>query len=157
TQIFRLPGGAGPPVRVAGTGVEGGGGDGGPALGAQFSSPHGLAAVGDGALLVSDAGNDRIRRVDLTGGGGTAVPQIGGPLGIDVGADGTLYVVEAHSNRIVHLSAAGARLGFVGPVFGLPYDVEAAPDGVVYVLESGAIGRLRRVALDGTVTTVSSR
>jgi hypothetical protein len=35
TQIFRLPGGAGPPVRVAGTGVPGGGGDGGRAVDAQ--------------------------------------------------------------------------------------------------------------------------
>ena len=46
TQIFRLPGGSGPPIRIAGTGEAGGGGDGGPALNAQFSSPHGLAVAG---------------------------------------------------------------------------------------------------------------
>jgi len=38
TQIFRLPGGSGPVIRIAGTGEAGGGGDGGPALNAQLSS-----------------------------------------------------------------------------------------------------------------------
>jgi hypothetical protein len=37
----------------------------------------------------------------------------------------------------------------------LPYDVEAAGDGVVYVLEAGPIGYVRRIAPDGTMTTVS--
>jgi streptogramin lyase len=156
-QIFRLTGGAGPPVRVAGSGAEGGGGDGGPALSAQFSAPHGLAIAGDGALLVSDAGNDRVRRIDLSTGVITAFAQVGTPHGIDVAADGTVYVVDSRENRVVRLSSSGARIGFVGPVFGLPYDVEVAAGGVAYVLEAGAIGWLRRVAADGAVTTVSRR
>src|SRR3954468_1896413 len=59
TQIFRLPGGSGPSVHIAGTGAEGGGGDGGPAVNAQFSSPHGLAVAADGSLLVSGPGDRR--------------------------------------------------------------------------------------------------
>jgi sugar lactone lactonase YvrE len=157
TQIFRLPGGAGPPVRIAGSGAEGGGGDGGPALSAQFSAPHGLSIAGDGALLVADAGNDRIRRIDLSTGVITAFAQIGTPHGIDVAADGTVYVVDSRENRVVRLSASGARIGFVGPVFGLPYDVEATAGGVAYVLEAGPVGWLRRVAPGGSVTTVSRR
>jgi glucose/arabinose dehydrogenase len=155
TQIFRVAGGAGPPIRIAGTGVQGGGGDGGAALNAQFSAPHGLAMAGDGALLVSDAGNDRVRRIDLTTGVITAFAQIGTPHGIDVATDGTIYVIDSRDNRVVRLSASGARIGFVGPVFGLPYDVEVANGGVVFVLEAGPVGRIRRVAPDGTVTTVS--
>src|SRR5262249_44443058 len=156
TQIFRLSGGAGAPALVAGTGVEGGGGDGGPAPNAQFSVPHGLAVAADGALLVSDAGNDRVRRIDPVTGVVTAFAQIGTPHGLDVASDGTVYVVDSKANRIVHLTASGARIGFVGPVFGLPYDVEAGDGGVVYVLEAGPFGRLRRIAPNGTVTTVSS-
>jgi sugar lactone lactonase YvrE len=155
TQVFRLPGGSGPSVLVAGTGVEGGGGDGGPALSAQFSVPHGLAVAADGALLVSDAGNDRLRRIDLATGLVSTLAQIGTPHGLDVAPDGTIYVVDSKENRIVHLAGSGTRIGFVGPVFGLPYDVEAGDGGVVYVLESGPVGRLRRIAPDGTVTTVS--
>ena len=76
---------------------------------------------------------------------------------MDVARDGTIYVIEAPAHRLVHLRAAGARIGFVGPAFGLPYDVEVAGDGTAYVLEAGPVGWLRRVAPDGTVSTVSRR
>jgi sugar lactone lactonase YvrE len=155
TRIFRLPGGAGPPVSVAGTGAEGGGGDGGPASSAQFRAPHGLSVAADGALLVADTGNDRVRRIDLSTGVITKLADVGDPGGIDVAADGTIYVAEMTSRRVLHLTAAGARIGFVGPEFGLPYDVEVAADGVVYLLEAGPVGKLQRIAADGTVTRVS--
>ena len=74
---------------------------------------------------------------------------------MDVAADGTVYVADGASNRVVHLSAAGERLGFVGPLFDDPYGVRLAADGVLYVVESLPSGDIRRVARDGTVTTVS--
>ena len=155
TRIFRLAGGAGTPVRIAGTGVEGGGGDGGPAANAQLSSPHGLAIAADGAVLVCDTGNDRVRRIDPATGVITAVAHVGGPRGIDVAADGTIYVVDSVEKRLLRLGPSGARIGFLGPSFGDPYDVEVADAGVAYVLEAGPTGWVRRVAADGTVTTVS--
>src|SRR5512132_474564 len=107
TQVFRLPGGSGPPVRIAGTGEAGGGGDGGPALNAQLSSPHGLAVATDGALLVSDRDNDRVRRIDPVTGVINVFAAIGQPYGIDVAADGTVYVVEGAQSRVVRLSTSG--------------------------------------------------
>ena len=154
-QIYRVPGGTGAPVHIAGTGVEGGGGDGGPALDAQFSSPHGLAIAGDGALIVSDTGSDRLRRIDLTTGVITAFAQVGGPRGIDVATDGSIYVIDSREKRVVHLTASGARIGFLGPAFTDPYDVEIADGGVAYLLEASPVARVRRIAPDGTVTTVS--
>jgi streptogramin lyase len=53
---------------VAGTGVAGYGGDGGPAIKAQFRQPHSIALDGRGGLYVADIGNHRIRRIDLTSG-----------------------------------------------------------------------------------------
>ena len=50
TRIFRIQDGSGAVTHVAGSGVEGGGGDGGPALAAEFRAPHGLAIGADGAL-----------------------------------------------------------------------------------------------------------
>jgi streptogramin lyase len=141
TQVFRLTGGAGTPVDIE--------------PGTQFSAPHGLAIAADGAVLVSDAGNDRVSRIDPATGAVSTLAQIGTPHGLAVADDGTVDVVDSQANRVVHLSASGTRLGFVGPTFGLPYDVQAAPGGVVYVLESGPVGYIRRVAPDGTVTTVS--
>jgi hypothetical protein len=120
TQIFRLPGGSGPSDHIAGTGAEGGGGDGGPALDAQFSSPHGLAVAADGALLVSDRGNDRVRRIDPATGVITSFAQVGEPYGIDVAPDGTVFVVDGKLRRVVRLSASGAMLGPLGPAFAVP-------------------------------------
>ena len=157
TRVFRLAGGGGPSIHIAGTGVEGGGGDGGPAVDAQIDQPHGLAIAADGALLVSDTGNERIRRIDLGSGVITAFAQVGVPGGIDVGPGGTISVVDGRDRRIARLSASGTRTGFLGPVFGLPYDVEATGDGGAYLLEAGPVGRVRRVAANGTVTTVSRR
>lgn len=156
-SVFRLAGGSGPPIHVAGTGVEGGGGDGGPAVLAQLARPHGLAIAADGALLVSDTGNDRIRRIDPGSGVITTLAQVAAPDGLDVGSGGTISVVDGLNRRIVRLSAAGTRTGFLGPAFGLPYDVEARSDGGAYVLEAGPVGWVRRVKANGMVTTVSRR
>ena len=50
---------------LAGTGVAGFGGDGGPAALAQLRQPHSIALDGRGGLLICDVGNHRVRRVDL--------------------------------------------------------------------------------------------
>ena len=50
---------------IAGTGVAGFSGDGGPAAEAQLDNPYGLATGPDGALYVCEIGTHRIRRVDL--------------------------------------------------------------------------------------------
>lgn len=48
---------------VAGDGVRGFGGDGGPATQAAIANPHNLAALPDGGFLIADEGNNRVRRV----------------------------------------------------------------------------------------------
>ena len=157
TQIFRLPGGSGPSVLIAGTGAEGGGGDGGPALDAQFSSPHGLAVAADGSLLVSDRGNGRVRRIDPVTGVITAFAAVGEPYGIDVAPDGTVYVIDGKAGRVARLTASGTALGSLGPSFVNPYDVEVGADGVVFLLQAGPRGYVRRIAPDGSATTISRR
>lgn len=52
---------------VAGRGVEGADGDGGPAIAAALNQPFGVAVDADGSLYIADRGNFRVRRVGPDG------------------------------------------------------------------------------------------
>jgi hypothetical protein len=54
-------------IHVAGTGVAGYGGDGGPAIHAQLKSPYRMAFDKEGNLYFSDRDNNRIRKIDRQG------------------------------------------------------------------------------------------
>jgi hypothetical protein len=71
---------------VAGTGVAGYSGDGGPATSAELNGPHAVAALPDGGFLVADEANNRVRRVlpngtieTVAGNGEPAFGGDGGP------------------------------------------------------------------------------
>jgi serine/threonine protein kinase, bacterial len=141
TELWKLPGGSGPRVRIAPQ--------------TELSGPHGLTVAVDGAVLVSDTGNHRIVRIDPGAGTLSTFASVANPRGLATAADGTVYAVDADAKRVLHLSASGARLGFASPVFGDPYDLSLAPGGVIYVVDTAQSGHIRRVAADGTVATVS--
>ncbi|MBU2009421.1 MAG: hypothetical protein KJ624_06275, partial [Chloroflexi bacterium] len=101
----------------AGTGVQGYGGDGGPATAAQLTTPRGLA-LDSGYLYIGDRGNNRVRRVDLATGiittvAGTGVAGFGGdggqasaaqlntPYGVGVDPGNQyLYIADTGNNRV---------------------------------------------------------
>ncbi|MEU6486167.1 RICIN domain-containing protein [Streptomyces sp. NPDC046887] len=101
---------------VAGTGVAGFGGDGGPATSAQLHRPQGLALDSTGALYIADAKNQRVRKVSADGtistvagtgtggsggdGGPAASAQLNEPNGLAVDCVDTLYIADHLNNRI---------------------------------------------------------
>jgi DNA-binding beta-propeller fold protein YncE len=107
---------------VAGTGQPGFSGDGGPANRAQLRQPHSIAFAPDGALLICDIGNHRLRRLDVNTGtmstyAGTGehgaitdgVPLGGtpfnGPRALTTDPAGNLYVVLREGNAVYRIDA----------------------------------------------------
>lgn len=114
---------AGEIVTVAGTGLPGFSGDGQPASAATLSlASHGLqsgqalAVDSQGNLYIADAGNERIREVDLRGiissvagtgragysadGSAALVATLNDPLSVAVDPQGVLYITDSDNNLI---------------------------------------------------------
>ena len=110
---------------VAGTGVSGFAGDGGPANAALLNQPYGLALDAAGNLYIADLGNGRIRKVTANGNiqtvaGGGSLPQgrtaLGGPAtdatftaprNVALDPDGTLYISDFGANIVYRVSPTG--------------------------------------------------
>jgi uncharacterized protein (TIGR03437 family) len=112
---------------IAGNGDRGFSGDGGAAIDASLSSPQGLAVNRQGALVLADGGNGRVRLVSngmiqTIAGGGTQPPAEG-------------------------LSATSVRLGFVS-------GVATDPSGNV-IFADGTNSRVWRIMPDGMLQLVA--
>ena len=118
----------------AGSGTIGYSGDGGPALGAQLSTVHGLAADAAGNVYISDTANAVIRKVDTNGiittFAGSGVRGFGGnsgaainaeftsPAGLAFDTEGNLYVADVGSGSVRKISPSGTIAAFAGGGFG---------------------------------------
>jgi len=101
---------------LAGTGVAGHSGDGGPALNAQFNGPHHLLIGPDGDLYVADTFNNCVRRIDLDTGtiarfAGTGEKGFGGDGGPASAArfDG-VFAMAFHRNRLYLMDLGNRRV-----------------------------------------------
>jgi uncharacterized protein (TIGR03437 family) len=117
---------------IAGTGVAGFAGDGGPAKAALLSQPYGIAVDAAGNLYIADLGNGRVRKVSADGtiqtvaGGGSNVPggngdggsasgaQLLEPRNVAVDADGTLYISDFGAHRVYVVSPGGSLTTLAG-------------------------------------------
>ncbi|MBI1764934.1 MAG: hypothetical protein HYR56_26285 [Acidobacteria bacterium] len=115
---------------IAGTGVLGVAGDGGPATSAQLNGPEGMALDADGNLFIADTENHRIRRLNAsngilttiagtgvrgaTGDGGDAVAaRIGLPEGVWVDAQKNIFIADTFNDRIRRINASDGKISTV--------------------------------------------
>jgi trimeric autotransporter adhesin len=172
---------------VAGNGVRGFSGDGGPAASAQLTSPGSVAMDSAGNLFIADYGNSRIRKVTPSGiistvagngnrgfsgdGGSATAASIYGPSAIAVDLTGNLYLADETENRIRRVSpdgvirtVAGSGIrGFSGDG-GLATEAQlAGPQGIAVDLVGNLYiadsvnCRIRKLTPDGMISTVAGK
>lgn len=122
---------------IAGTGTEGGAGDGGPAAAAQLAFPRDVAPLADGGIAIADTGNNRVRRIapngtiaTIAGGspgdggdGGPAVnAQLRAPSGVTPLTNGALLIADTGNNRIRRITPLGTIFTVAGDQAGLSGD-----------------------------------
>lgn len=154
-MVRTVAGGAEPGMADAQTGAE-----------ARFDTPCGIAVAPDGALIVADTGNHRLRRVESNGAvstiAGTGEPRVvdgppfaasfDEPTSLAVAPDATIYVADAGGSalracRFGPLPAVETLAGRTGPGLAdgsleearlrAPSGLTVAPDGAVIVADSG--------------------
>jgi len=114
---------------VAGTGVLGFGGDGGPATQAHIAEPTALAVGPDGSLYIADSANNRVRRAGVDG----IITTVAGTGVLGFGGDGG-PATQAHIAE--------------------PSGLAVSPDGSLYIADYWNM-RIRRIAPDGIITTIA--
>ncbi|MEO8100167.1 MAG: IPT/TIG domain-containing protein [Acidobacteriota bacterium] len=170
---------------IAGTGVQGVGGDGGKALDALLAFPAGIVVDPAGNILFADTFNHRIRRITTDGNiatfAGTGQPNFMGdggkatdaalyyPQSIALDSAGNLYIADTYNHRIRKVSPAGIMTTVAGSI-GAGYRGDNGPATSaslnyprgVAVDASGNIfiadsmnSRIRMVTEDGVIRTIA--
>src|SRR5262245_42591634 len=182
-RIYRVAG-DGTLTVIAGTGIEGFSGDGGPATSAQLNNPNQLAMEA-GNLFIADSGNSRVRKISQDGvistvagtgvtgfsgdGGPASAAQLVYPAGVAVDLAGSLVIADTGNHRIrivtpdgvIHTLAGSGDEGFSGDggpaaaaQLGSPVGVAADGAGNLFIADPYS-SRIRKVNPDGIITTVA--
>ena len=172
-------------TRVAGTGVAGDAGDGGPAAEAQLNTPTGLEVIPGGGFLFSDNGNNVVRQVSPegvitrvagtgvagnTGDGGPATQaQLNGPFGVRVLPGGGFLVADTGNDVVRQVSPEGvitrvAGTGVAGDTgdggpatqaqLNTPVGIAVLPGGGFLFTDQGN-NVVRQVSREGVITRVA--
>jgi sugar lactone lactonase YvrE len=115
---------------VAGTGIYGYNGDGGPATNAYLRSPYGVAVDRAGNLFIADTTNHRIREVNaltqtiqtvagngtagFSGDGPATQNSLSSPNGVTVDANGNLFIADTNNVALRWVDSAGNMTTFAG-------------------------------------------
>ena len=151
---------AGTVVTLAGTGVSGATGDGGPATRAQVGNPFGVTLGPDGSLYVCEVDTDRIRRIDssdgsistvagtgeagYSGDGGQATDaRLNDPYEVRFDRAGNMYFVEMLNAVVRRVDAASGRISTVAGTGERGFSGDGGP------ATEATFDRPHSIALDG--------
>jgi uncharacterized protein (TIGR03437 family) len=170
---------------IAGTGIQGFSGDGGPAASAMLGRPFSLAIDGVGNLYIADSAGERIRKIDVngiittiagngqsgfSGDGGLAInASLQTPVGVAVDQAGNVYIADGDNNRIRKVSVGGIISTFAGNGSeGFSGDGGLAVDAMINIPYDVAVdpagnvyiadagnNRIRKVSTSNIITTVA--
>jgi len=184
--VRKVSGATGIITTIAGTGLSGPLGDGGPATSATFQVPWSLAYF-NGSLYVADSSNYRIRQINLSTGiintvAGNGVPYFAGDGGPATSAQlmspgqvtfdpiGDMYITDRGNDRVREVNLAGIINTYagngtdgMGPDNVIP-SLTYFPglNGVYWnafanqILISDGVSRIRQVTYQPTTTSVSA-
>ena len=146
----------------------------GPALSAKFSDPRGICVDKSGNIYVADAGNTRVRKIDI---GGKVSTMAGGftlPVDVAVAPNGDIIVCDQGANKIYRVENGGRTFLIAGDAgggsgdvagidgitglkikgtaakFNAPQSVTVNQFGEVFVADTGNF-KVKKIGLDGWV------
>ena len=169
---------------IAGNGIRGFSGDGGPALSASLDGPTGVAVDEADVVYIADSRNHRVRQVDAQGvirtvagtglagysgdGGMGSAAQLSSPELLALDRAGNLYILDYGNVRVRKLTANGiittfagnGKIGFSGDN-GLATGASFDNPGQIAVNNDGGLyiadtnnNRIRNISTSGVINTV---
>jgi len=137
----------------------------GSAAAARLNGPTSICRASDGFFYVTDAGNNRIRKVSATGAMTTLPAELASPRSICTDTSGNLFVTDTGLHAIRKVTTAGVSTFIAGRMpsgaangigaaasFKSPDGMAVDPSGTVFIADT-VNHIIRKVTLDGTVTT----
>lgn len=170
---------------IAGVGVQGYSGDGGPATAAMLGRPVAVTFDAAGNLYYADSVNQVIRKIDTNGiittvagngldgysgdGGPATAASLAYPIGVTVDHAGNIYIADGNNNRVRKVTPLGIITTVAGNGNGafagdggqaanaslnIPSDVATDLAGNLYIADAGN-NRVREVSPAGIISTIA--